>query len=105
MIEIIDVEAHPDLCWPEVGRRETRETLPVGILVRLVLTDGKRKDRAWLKIKSATKKDGTTVYVGEVVDDLKVDLERGEELTFGPEHVCEWDVPMPPPRTRARRTA
>jgi hypothetical protein len=64
VITIIDLEQQPERCMG-FAPREKREQMRVGMFA------GGR-------------------YSGEMISEAHMDIEIGDEFTFGPEHVCEW---------------
>lgn len=82
----------------EIGSRHKREQLRVGMFAKLIFAEPEvkagrqRTERAWVKISDVTRQDGAVLYVGELVDDMYLDIETGTVVDFGPQHVCEWST-------------
>ena len=98
----------------EIGTRSQREQLKVGMLAKLIFaqpweSDATRQytERAWVKITSVATAEvngqKAVTYVGVTVDEILGDIEVGTKVLFGPEHVCEWDVPPQLGRTRRKK--
>jgi hypothetical protein len=87
VITIIDLEQQPERCMG-FAPREKREQMRVGMFVRLLFTEpGRlRPERLWVKVMDVA--GGR--YSGEMISEAHMDIEIGDEFTFGPEHVCEW---------------
>jgi hypothetical protein len=84
----------------------TRRRLTTGMYVKLGFTDRDgqpdraRGERMWVQITDVIASDaGTIVYLGTLSNDPITfddeELKRGDNVTFGPEHVMEWDVSEP----------
>lgn len=91
-IWIVDLEQHPESCIG-VAPRDKRERLTVGMFARVVFTNGKRRERLWIKIMDI--QPTGFLYKGELVNDSYFDVEIGDMYEFGPEHVCEWSPYYP----------
>lgn len=101
MISLVDLEAHPENCIG-FAPREKREALQAGMLARILITDGARRERVWTKIRRVDITAGAHFYHAELVDDTFMDIGAGDKITFEPQHVCEWDVAPRLTRPRAR---
>ena len=97
---LADIETANDACVL-VAPRSKREALATGMLARLVFAERpKQRERLWVKVTNRMPSPTGIIYTGELVSDTLIDdLEVGSEIVFGPQHITEWDVPLP---TKAR---
>jgi hypothetical protein len=93
---LVDLEV---IRWPWLADRKMRERVVPGMYVRLLVVSvsSKHPTKVWVKIQIA---EGTVVageqtvyseYAGVVVSD-HLDLDRGQLIEFGPQHISEWSI-------------
>jgi hypothetical protein len=93
---LVDLEV---IQWPHLADRKVRERVVPGMYVRLLVMSesSKRPTKVWVQIRIAVghPTPGETTkyneYAGVVASDHH-DLDRGQVIEFGPQHISEWCI-------------